>query len=306
MLDTPILFLVFNRPDTTRQVFERIQQIRPRQLFVAADGARQHKEGEQQKVDAVRKTITDNIDWDCEVKTLFREQNLGCGKAVSEGITWFFEQVEQGIILEDDTLPDLSFFHFCEELLDYYKDNERVMHIGGSNFLNSKIELKTSYYGSNYSQIWGWATWKNAWNKYRFRHDLTIQKITEIIKHHHFSKKEQIYWKKIYETYKSVDTWDYQWFFTIWIHQGISLISTKNLVKNVGFGEDATHTTNVQGVIERLQIDTQSIEKVAHLDKTEVNRKADMITFQTYFSEPVSLNRKLCIFLSNIRQKLKS
>ena len=131
MLNTPILFLVFNRPDTTQRVFAQIRKIQPKQLFIAADGARKGKEGEQERVAQVRKLILEGIDWDCEVKTLFRDENLGCGKAVSEGITWFFKNVEQGIILEDDTLPDLSFFPFCEELLERYKDDERVAMISG-------------------------------------------------------------------------------------------------------------------------------------------------------------------------------
>ena len=165
-MKTPVLFLVFNRPDTTKQVFEAIRQAQPPRLYIASDGHRSDREGEWEKVKTVRDYVVNNIDWDCEVKTLFREKNLGCRIAVSTAISWFFENEEQGIILEDDCFPDQSFFPFCEELLWKYQDDKRIMMITGTNSLGTwKSELQ-SYHFSIYGSIWGWATWKRAWNLY--------------------------------------------------------------------------------------------------------------------------------------------
>jgi hypothetical protein len=163
--NTPVLFLIFNRPNTTEQVFEAIAKAKPRCLFVAADGPRTDKEGEAEKCQAVRDIIK-RVDWDCEVKTLFREQNLGCKEAVSSAITWFFEQVEEGIILEDDCLPSDSFFSFCAELLEKYRDDKRIMMISGDNFQDGIQRGDASYYFSSVPWIWGWATWRRAWRLY--------------------------------------------------------------------------------------------------------------------------------------------
>jgi hypothetical protein len=160
-LNTAVLFLVFNRLDTTKQVFEAIRQAEPPRLYVAADGARANKEGEADKAQAVRDYIMQNIDWEYEVKTLFQEENLGCKYAVSGAIDWFFENEEMGIILEDDCLPSQSFFWYCEELLKKYKDNTRVWHIGGTNTEIISKDILSSFYFSQLNNIWGWATWKS-------------------------------------------------------------------------------------------------------------------------------------------------
>ena len=152
----PILFLVFNRPETTALVFQEIRKVRPQQLFVAADGPRPDRTGEAEKCAEVKKIVA-AVDWPCEVKTLFRDNNLGCRVAVSSAINWFFENVEEGIILEDDCLPHPDFFRFCNELLDYYRNDERIMHIGGNNFQFVNKYGKSSYYFSHYAHIWGWA-----------------------------------------------------------------------------------------------------------------------------------------------------
>ena len=163
--NTPILFLIFNRPDTTFKVFEEIRKIKPAKLYIAADGPRPNVIGEEEKCTASRNIIK-QVDWDCDVKTLFREKNLGCKIAVSSAISWFFENVEEGIILEDDTFPTQSFFWFCQELLDFYRNDSRIMHISGNNFQLGKIRGEGSYYFSKYNHIWGWATWKRAWRFY--------------------------------------------------------------------------------------------------------------------------------------------
>jgi len=165
-LHTPVLFLVYKRPDTTRQVFEAIRQAKPPRLYVAADGPKKNVPGEAEKVKQVREIISNGVDWDCEVKTLFRDENLGCKYGPVEGINWFFKNEEEGIILEDDTLPSQSFFWFCQELLERYKDDTRIMVISGDNFQNGITRGTCSYYFSRYNHIWGWASWRRAWKYY--------------------------------------------------------------------------------------------------------------------------------------------
>ena len=163
-MNVPVLFLIFKRPDTTQRVFEAIKKAKPKQLFISADGGR--NEEEKKSCNALREAIVAQIDWDCELKTLFRENNLGCKMAVSSGISWFFEEVEQGIILEDDCLPNESFFKFCETMLEKYKDDQSIWHIGANNFQDSIKRGDADYFFSMYSHIWGWASWRDRWQKY--------------------------------------------------------------------------------------------------------------------------------------------
>jgi hypothetical protein len=192
----------------------------------------------------------DNIDWDCEVKTLFRNENLGCGKSVSGAITWFFDQIEQGIILEDDCVPSISFFPYCEELLRKYEDNDLIYHIAGHNPLG-KIKSKYSYYFARIQHCWGWATWKRAWNKYGY----DINGLDNFIEENNIKlifrrNCDREYWLNIFkrmEKHES-DTWDYQWTYTILQNNGICINPSYNLISNIGFGEEATHTTDTNSI----------------------------------------------------------
>lgn len=159
-----VLFLIFNRLDTASRVFEAIREARPFRLYIAADGPRLHKLGELEACISVRRLVT-QIDWPCEIHTLFREQNLGCARAVKEAIDWFFEHEEEGIILEDDCLPRPEFFSFCSEMLDRWRNNKEIMMISGTNYLFGKISSSYDYYFSHFAAIWGWATWKRAWTQ---------------------------------------------------------------------------------------------------------------------------------------------
>jgi hypothetical protein len=246
-LKTAVLFLIFNRLDTTMQVFEAIRLARPPRLYIAADGPRDSRPDEDNKVKAVRNYVMDHIDWGCEVKTLFREKNLGCKYGVSGGIDWFFENEEMGIILEDDCLPSQSFFWFCEEMLQWFRYDARVMQICGSNFLNGWRRHKDSYYFSMYGPIWGWASWSRAWKYY----DVDIKLWPEV-------KEKKIYldfcdgkqdisfrlnlYDKIYSG--QIDTWDYQWGFAKLINSGLSVTPNVNMISNIGFGKTGTHVTD--------------------------------------------------------------
>ena len=162
MISTPVLFLIFNRPELTEKVFQKIQDAQPKYLFVAADGPRDNKYGEKDLCEKTRAVVLENITWECEVKTLFRTENLGCRTAVSSAINWFFENVEEGIILEDDTVPDNSFFSYCQALLEKYRNHEQIMMITGDNFQDGIKRGNGSYYFSRYVHIWGWASWRRA------------------------------------------------------------------------------------------------------------------------------------------------
>ena len=243
-LKSPVLFLVFNRPDTTRQVFEAIRQAQPSRLFIAADGPRESKAGEAEKCVEVRRIIDEGIDWNCEVHRLYRDRNLGCRVAVSSAVDWFFENVEEGIILEDDCLPHISFFRFCEELLMRYQDDKRMMHISGCNFIEYTHKGQESYFFSKYSSVWGWATWRRAWKYY----DVNIEKWPEIRAkglHRWFLENGEVQVRQAqWDSIRSgLNTWDYQWAFAMLINNGLNIVPKKNLIANIGFGRNATHTT---------------------------------------------------------------
>lgn len=280
-MNIPILFLIFNRPDLTRQVFSKIRQAQPGQLFIAADGPRPDRPEEVELCDETRK-IVNKIDWDCDVHTLFREKNLGCKKAVSKAITWFFEHVEQGIILEDDCLPDPSFFRYCSELLEYYKNEEKIMVISGNNFLPNNWQIPNSYYFSIYNHIWGWATWRRAWHLYDNNLDKWPNlKVTPFLKNLHNSKLAVNYWTSIFDECRAgkIDSWGYPWTFSCWANKGLTILPSVNLVSNIGFDERGTHTKNSDD--EASNIPSYSLQfPLKHPPRIIINEDAD--TYATW------------------------
>jgi len=256
---TPVLFLIFNRPVTTKKVFEAIRQAKPPRLYIAADGPRPSQKDETKLCDHARKIAT-HVDWGCEVKTLFRDENLGCRVAVSSAIDWFFEHEEQGIILEDDCLPSQSFFWYCQELLEHFKNDERIMVVSGNNFQQGKKVTPYSYYFSRYNHCWGWATWKRAWNHYD--HDMRLWPDFKRAKGlDAWSDRSRLfipYWNKIFNSVAAgqIDSWAYIWTFSCWAQGGMTCLPQVNLVENIGIGEDATHTTKHDKRIDKLQRET--------------------------------------------------
>ncbi len=247
-LNTAVLLLIFNRLETTKQVFEAIRKAKPPRIYIAADGPRPEISDEKEKVRKVRDHVLDKIDWNCKVKTLLREKNLGCKYAVSSAISWFFENEEMGIILEDDCLPSQSFFWFCEELLIRFKEDERVSIISGRNHLGSWEKGNYSYFFTTGS-IWGWASWSRAW-----RHcDLELERFEDPVAMKTFDlfrckvplKANEIIngCKKVKKN--EIDTWDYQWAYSRIINNSYGVIPVRNLISNIGFSEDATHTTRL-------------------------------------------------------------
>ena len=243
----PILILAFNRPARLRALIDRLREIQPTSLFVSVDGPRPGNHQDQTLVQEVQQ-LTALIDWPCQVKTNFRQVNLGCGKAVSSGIEWFFEHVDRGVILEDDVLPTSDFFLFCAELLTRYEHDERVFAISGCNFApNDEIEQSASYRFSSITHVWGWATWRRAWETYRYDIRDWRTRLPWRRRWHATGANVGglVYWTAVFDWMRwgKLDTWDYQWSLAQMAHGGLTATSNVNLTDNVGFAEDATHTS---------------------------------------------------------------
>jgi hypothetical protein len=256
-LTTPVAFIIFNRPDTTERVFQAIRQAQPKKLLVIADGPRADRPGEAEKC-AEARAVIDQVDWDCEVLKNYSDVNLGCGVRPATGINWVFEQVEEAIILEDDCLPTQSFFHFCEELLERYRDDERIMLIGGTNQFGEWKSNLQSYHFSCFSGIWGWASWRRAWNFYDYDMKLWSQAVeTQFLREYFSMESQYLYWQDLLQKAYDEDIktfWDYQWCFARWIQSGLGIIPSINLISNIGFGADATHTFDETNLLANLNV----------------------------------------------------
>lgn len=244
-LETPVAFMVFNRPDTTRRVFAAIAAARPSRLLLIADGARANRPGEAERCQLVRQIVT-AVDWPCKVDTNFAAENMGCRRRVVSGLNWVFSLVEEAIILEDDCLPDPSFFPFCTEMLERYRDESRVGVIYGYNALENIVPRTYSYLFSRMVGPWGWATWRRAWKEYdenlrswpQMKADGLLQRILP-------DQRSIAYWTRILDGMHDgtgTDTWDYQWIYTTWAKDWLCIVPTLNLIRNIGFGPEATHT----------------------------------------------------------------
>ena len=252
-LNTPVLFLIFNRPDTTRLVFDRIRTARPAKLYVAADGPRENVPRDISLCQGSRDVLK-TVDWDCEIHTLFKDKNHGCKIAVSTAITWFFEVEQEGIILEDDCLPDPTFFRFCSELLDYYRNDEKVMMISGTNELGTWKDDRQSYHFST-DGVWGWASWRRAWARF----DLTMRRWED--PNTQMVLKSTLQDKRLYRNnvrafnrvFKGrVDTWAYPWRLARLVVSGLTATPSRNLVSNIGFRSDGTHTLRKDAAVAAL------------------------------------------------------
>ncbi|RYC71473.1 nucleotide-diphospho-sugar transferase [Spirosoma sordidisoli] len=244
VFDTPILLVWFNRPDNASRVFDQIKKLKPSKLYVAIDGPREGNITDQIGTDGCKRLLSE-IDWPCNLQTLIREKNAGCGLGVSSAISWFFEQEEMGIILEDDCVPAQSFFPYCQEMLLKYRDDEQIMHIAGTRW-NEEYVTESSYLFSSISHIWGWATWRRAWNKYDFEMKRWSELVqSEQIKKHFRNPDNVTYWVKTLDRFfndSNKHTWDYQWQYTLFLHNGISINPSNNLIQNIG--TSGSHESN--------------------------------------------------------------
>ncbi|MBM9614405.1 hypothetical protein JWJ90_08885 [Desulfobulbus rhabdoformis] len=281
-LNTAVLFLVFNRPETTVRALKAIRKAKPLRLYVAADGPRKEREGEPERVAKTREIAT-AVDWPCEVKKLFRKDNLGCKNAVSSAITWFFEHEEQGIIIEDDCVAHPDFFTFCDGLLERYAEDERVWVVTGNNFQDGRKHGDSSYYFSKYNHCWGWATWRRAWQHYQG--DLPFwpqwQDSNDWLKKTP-DQLERRYWNTIFDQVMAgaIDSWAYLWTANVWHGGGLTATPNANLVTNIGFGPDATHTLTAT---EQDGVPTQPLGPLTHPSLIEQDRHADQYVFDHHF-----------------------
>lgn len=278
-LKMPIAFIIFNRSDLTKKVFAEIRKIKPESLYIIADGPR--NEAEKVKCQEARAVVED-IDWQCEVHKNYSDTNLGCKKRVSSGLDWFFENVESGIILEDDCLPSQDFFCYCENLLEFYKQDERVMMISGTNLLKEWKSNRQSYHFSVYGGIWGWASWKRAWKFYDvdmklWNSDESKNKIKAILTYKQYKNREILFNKTFAG---EIDTWDYQWHFARLLQSGLTAVPSVNLVSNIGFRHDATHTKSLAETanLPRIKLDFP----LKPSEKISADFKYDNLFFKTF------------------------
>lgn len=280
-LDTPVAFFIFNRPATTERVFDTIAAARPKTLLIVADGPRRDRPADAGDCAATR-AITERIDWPCNVRRLYAESNLGCRFRVSSGLDWVFSQAEEAIILEDDCLPSRDFFTFCQVLLERYRDDERVMHIGGTSFQRNNDRTTHSYYFSKYTHIWGWASWRRAWKRY----DVSLRswpslRDSSLIEDWFDSRIERDFWTRVFdELYAGGNTWDGQWTYACWANRGLGIVPARNLVSNIGFGTAATHTTG-----DSLDADmpTGQVGAMSHPEHVIRHYPADVFTFEEHY-----------------------
>lgn len=304
-VNSPILFLIFNRPDITFKVFERIKEAQPSKLYVSADGPRIDKDEVALCTEA--RSITEMIDWECEVKTLFRTKNLGCRDAVSSAITWFFENEEEGIILEDDCLPANFFFAFCDALLHRYRSDDRIRHISGCNLQFKKTWGTGSYYFSNLTHVWGWASWRRVWKEYdkeltNYHEDEVGEQILNIFADPLIAEN----WKRIFRAVKSgeINTWDYQLTFINFFNNSLSIIPNQNLISNIGFRSDATHTVTPENPYSNIPL--SSLTEIKHPVYILPSKCADFKTLDLDFGieQHHKKTRKLSFRLKSRIKKL--
>jgi len=294
MYDIPILFLIFNRPENTRRAFEEIKKQKPKYLYVAADGVRPNFIEDVEKCKAARELVIRGIDWDCELKTLFRDENLGCGKAVQSALNWFFGEVEMGIIIEDDILPDPSFFNYAKILLKRFEDNHQIFSINGCSLAYENH--KYDYGLTRYFNMWGWATWKRSndlvnktWTKYDREND--FKKGSEFLKAlclpTIWPQDEWINnWQIIFKNIKNgkTDTWDYQWVYTCIKNQCYCIRPNLNMINNIGFNEDSTHTSLPPNVkLSNMQVHKLKMAESDLIGYMKVDKKYEIINVAEYW-----------------------
>lgn len=300
LLRTPVAFIIFNRPDKTRIVFEEIRKARPAKLFIIADGPR--NEEERARCEATRAVVED-IDWECELYTKFEEKNLGVKYAPPAGISWVFEHVESAIILEDDCLPHPDFFPFCEELLERYKDDDRVMHISGDNYRvgNSFPLSPYSYHFSAIPALWGWATWKRAWKKY----DQSMTQWPEtrdkkLLRHSLPNLAVVDRFEYVFERYytNKIKSWDGPWLYACLANQGLCINPNLNLISNIGVGIDSAH--EVSSLDWKANLPTHSLTwPLIHPPILHVDKEADEYLYRYVFNINRYLTQQLRWFFKS-------
>lgn len=278
-MKTPVAFIIFNRPESTERVFAAIARARPERLLVIADGPRNAIE---QELCLRTRAVIEQVDWDCEVLTNFSAVNLGCRRRVSSGLDWVFANCEEAIILEDDCLPDESFFPFCVELLEKYREDKRVSMICGSNFQQGKKRSAASYFFGLHVTVWGWASWRRAWANYDVEMRVwTSLRETSWLSDLLVNPVAVKYWRETFDEMLlgKFDTWDYQFFFSWWANNALALIPDRNLVANIGFGAAASRTKDELPTLANRKVEPMTFP-LAHPQDVSLNRAADDFAFR--------------------------
>lgn len=302
-LKTPVVIVGFGRPQKTQQVFDQIKKVRPEKLFAIFDGPR-HAQDEPQ-CQAVRNIVDKQVDWPCQVFKQYPPSNLRCKPNMVAGFNWVFENVEEAIILEDDCIPEETFFFYCQELLEKYRYDPRILDISGTNFNVRQKDFKCedSYFFSNYGWSWGWATWRRAWQHY----DVDIKYWPQIKKDGLLKRVLQSdewvnHFECMFDRYytRTVDAWDGQWYLTHWYKNAYSIVPTHNLIYNIGFAgevEQSLHRINDPEHI-KARIPTQPMPfPLKHPTVIAPNRKADDFVFRHIVGINLQPKQKLLWFL---------
>jgi hypothetical protein len=279
----PVLLIVFNRPETTRRLLQAISAAAPRQLFIAADGPRPGNTEDAAKCAAVRREIHAPLGWECDVTFSERATNLGCGLGPSTAISWFFQNVTEGIILEDDCLPSPGFFPFCASVLEKYRDEDRVGHVGGFSCQLGRIRGDASYYFSRYFHAWGWATWRRAWKDFDFTMaDYARFKAEGVLDNIFERPAVREFWSGNFDAVLQgrQDIWDYQWVYCNLKRDRLAIVPNWNLIENIGFGTDATHTTKRRSHMPPAA--QECMEVLSHPSFIAACREADDFTFRVH------------------------
>jgi hypothetical protein len=300
-----VLFVVFNRPDTTSRVFEQIRVAKPQRLYIAADAPRADFPDDDLLCKQTRAVIQ-NIDWDCKIETLLRKKNLGCREAVSSAVTWFFNHEEEGIILEDDCLPANSFFKFCDTLLDRYRHDTRIRHITGCNLQQGRKWGNSTYYFSNRTHVWGWASWRRVWKDYdKNLNQYNSHEISEKIQNIYSDSIVVDCWVDIFKGVKEgkINSWAYQLDFANFFNNGLTIIPNENLISNIGFGVNATHTVNKDSIYANLPV--KEIDEITNPIFILPEKQADLFVLNRDF-DVAEKRRKQNILRKRVRRWFKS
>lgn len=276
----PVVLIMFNRPTTTAKVFEKIREYAPEQLFVVADGPRPHKEQEAELCQKTRDVI--HVDWTCDTTTIYSERNLGCKQRVYTGLNEVFSKVEEAIILEDDCVPHIDFFGYCETMLDYYKNESKIVCISGFNATPEEPDMEESYSFTIIPESWGWATWKRAWAEM----DLHMKDWPEYKQSKEFDERSydlffKLHWQqKFDDVYNGkIDSWAYPWMFSCWKGNKLTVLPKRNMIYNIGFSEMATHTKILDPLLAELAVHPVEYPLV-HPVRIVQNFKADYYAFE--------------------------
>jgi hypothetical protein len=294
----PVVFIVFNRPECTTRVLARIRAAKPRKLYIISDGPRPDRPNEAETVQKVRDIAFGGVDWDCDLTCDFSPVNLGCRKRVASGLSRVFSEVEEAIILEDDCLPDPSFFTFCEAMLTRYRHDEQVVHIGGANLISQYTRPKESYWFTRHAWIWGWASWRRSWQKYDFDMATWCDRLSALRSTFGTAWEAQYWmstWDSVRKDLTKANTWGFPWMYSCRSSGGLSILPSVNLIQNIGFGEDATHTSKNMKHLTRA---TQSLGPLVHPRAMEVDAYRDELVTRVYSGQQIGV-------VANLKSKLR-